>query len=136
MINSTFRPTHSSQFSSDVLNVYIISSEGLVNPLEEKVIDLLLTWDVLLQGVETLLIYGGDKNDKISLQVVHPNYGVVNEFCTNYCIDSSIVTQRLNTPCYTAKLEAGLKLRLLYKASEVPGIRDVKINWLLHKVLV
>jgi hypothetical protein len=136
MINSTTRPTHINQFSSDVMQINILSCEGAANPLDIKNIDLTLVDDVLVQGVETLLVYGADKNDKISLQVVHPIAGVVNQFCTDYFIDASMVTQRLNIPCYTAKLPAGLKLRLVYKASAAIGIRDIKVNWLLHKVLV
>lgn len=136
MINSTTRPTHSNQFSSDVMQIHILSCEGLVEPLEVKNIDLNLVDDILIQGLETLLIYGADRNDKICLQVVHPVVGVINEFCTDYFVDASTVSQRLNIPCYTAKLPAGLKLRLVYKASAALGTRDVKINWLLHKLTV
>ena len=133
---TTFRPRHENDFNSDAMQMNILSTQGLVNPSESKNIDLTLTDDCLLQGVEKLLVYNGDKNDVINLQVVHPIYGVINQFCTNFFIDSAKTDQLLSRPSYVAKLPAGLTIRVQYIASAALGQRDVKVNWLLHKVLV
>jgi hypothetical protein len=133
--NTTYDPQKSSDFEKSKLQ---FSGQSLYFETATMVTasqDLVLTDDYLLTG-GTLLVQGGDMHDQVYLQVVHPTYGVVNEFVTGFRITPDSVKQfdlQLN---YPAKLSAGLSLRCKYVASTALGLRDIAVNFFLHKVLV
>jgi hypothetical protein len=134
--NTTFKPLNDSEFNSGAMQINMQAVQGSVSPGEYTNIDLLLIEDHLLQGVAKLFVYNADKDDTIHLQVIHPVYGVVNQFATGLYINPQIVDQDIFIPNYTAKLPAGLSIRLVYLAANSGTTRSIKINWLLHKVLV
>lgn len=136
--NTKFRPNNQNSFDSDSQLLNLVSTQAVVEPNETKSIDLPITEDILLQGCEKFLVYDSHKDDKISLQIIHPATMQVvpnGQFATDLFIDPTVVNQNFTIPTYTAKLPAGLILRCVYKASAMGAQRDVRINWLLHKVL-
>lgn len=134
MINSTYDPQKVIDFEKGKLNFAGKSCIGTSLASEITNIDITLTEDHLLTG-GILIVKGGMMLDKISLQVVHPTAGILNEFVTQYrVIQDSNRQFELMLP-YPAKLFAGLILRCKYESSSEPSTRTIAINYLLHKVL-
>jgi hypothetical protein len=133
--NTTYNPEKVSDFEKSKLNFLgqSISESTLENTT--KNVDLTLTDDFLLTG-GVLMVKNGKMTDKVSLQIVHPVYGVVNEFVKEYrVVEDEQVQFKIDLP-YTAKLPAGLKIRCSYIASSELGERTFALNIFLHKVLV
>jgi hypothetical protein len=136
MIGSTFNADNESEFSGKALRLDIRSSSGVAEPGKKTSVDLALTDDVLLQGIAKFVVYGGNRADTVSLQVVHPLAGVVSQFASDFFVIENKQDQEVYIPNYTAKIPAGLILRCEYSAAPIGSPREIKINWLLHKVLV
>jgi hypothetical protein len=140
MQNSTYDPNKLADFEKTKLNLNGkgVYGESIVTDITipvETHIDLLLTDDVLFTG-GVLLVKGGHFEDKMSMQIVHPTYGVVNEFVTDFRIAEDTQKQFEMKNEYPAKLPAGLTLRIKYVPAPIVGVRDIAGNFILHKVLV
>jgi len=134
MINSTFRPTHKSQFQSNNVNFNGQSCFGSCEATQTTNTDLTMTDDHFLTG-GVLIIKNGKFGDKITLQVIHPTLGVVNQFVTNFGVISDSEFQFKMVEDYPAKIFAGLSLRVVYIATLELGTRSFCLNYDLHKAL-
>ncbi len=135
MNNSTYNPQKVSDFEKDKVqfsgqSVYaVVNSTGITN------VDLDLADDYLLTGGQ-FLVKNAKLGDTASLQIVHPTFGVVDQFVTNFrCSEDSHRQFDLQLP-YPSKLPAGLKIRLVYNCTDTLETREVAINYYLHKVMV
>jgi hypothetical protein len=143
MINSTFNPMSEYELSKDKLNFAGKSASGILSVEEvngsivanELAIDITLADDHLLFG-GSLAVKGGKFGDKVSLQVVHPQVGVLNEYITDYGIVEDQQKQFDIVNKYPAKIPAGLILRVKYIPCTEPGIRSITVFYPLHKVLI
>lgn len=135
MINSTYDPLKVIDFEKSKITFDGKSVLGSAVASETKNFDLLLADDYLITG-GVLKVKGAKFFDLATLQIVHPTYGVVNQFVTDYCMNEDTQLQlHLEIP-YPAKLIAGLLIRLVYKATADAGTRSIALNYQLHKVLV
>lgn len=128
------RFTHNEQFTSDNVAFAGKSISGVAVASEIKAVDLLLTADHCLTGC-LVLVHGAKIGDTTSLQIVHPTYGVVNTFATDWFMSSDRENQFILDLSYPANLAAGLTIRALYKATAEAGSRTIMINYLLHRVV-
>lgn len=134
--NTFYNPDNRSQFSKSSLMFAGKSISFQCADNSESNGDLLLTDDHLLTG-GILLVKNGNFSDEVSLQIVHPTLGVVNEFVSKYKIIEDETRQFMFDLDYPAKLSAGLSIRVFYKAANSnQSAREIAINLFLHKVLV
>jgi hypothetical protein len=140
MQNSTYNPETVKEFEKSKVSLSGQSAYGectvtditILTPVN---IDLTLVDDFLLTG-GTLIVKGGHMEDMVYMQVIHPLYGVVDEFISGFRILADSQKQfELSSP-YPAKLPTGLILRVKYVPFAWIGIRDIAINYMLHKILV
>ena len=96
---------------------------GCFSCTNSATVDYTLTEARLLDGAS--YVYEGSIGAKITLQVVHPQAGVVDEFVTDYYLLPH-ETIRL----YKAKLSAGLTIRLIFT-----GVGEFRGNLYLHEVV-
>jgi hypothetical protein len=125
---------HVDQFNSDAVQFAGASATGDAAENTNTNIDYTCPYDLCITGA-VMLVKGGVFGDKCSLQVVHPTYGVLNEFATDWAIAEDTQKQFELALEYPANLPTGLKIRLVYKANATAGTRKVAMNYLLHKVL-
>lgn len=94
-------------------------------------IDYVLTEERWINGVR-IIAKGAAWGDYLKFQVIHPTYGVLNEFGTKWYIDADNAKQGDVVVPYPAKIPAGLTIRLLYTSV---GTVDVNVyaNLYLHK---
>jgi len=132
--NTNYDPKKSSDFTKDDLQFsgQAIYFECLENT--ESFGELTLAEDFLLTGGD-LLVENGKIEDKIFLQIIHPTFGVVNEFVSGYRIMSDSVLQTKINSGYPAKLSAGLKIRCKYVAGAGTAARKIAVNLSLHRVM-
>jgi hypothetical protein len=133
--NTTYAPTNINEFNKSCLTFSGKSVSFDCEPNETEVCDLEMTDDCLLTG-GTLIVKGGNIKDNISLQVVHPTFGVVNEFVSKFGIIEDSQKQFDKQLNYPAKIFAGLKLRVSYESFNSGSTRSIVLNYDLHKVLV
>lgn len=133
--DTTYNPEKVSDFEKSKLNFAGKSISATVNENETVNADYTLADDMLMNG-GVLIVKEAKITDKVSLQIVHPIYGVVNEFVTDYRLaEDQQVQFNLELP-YPAKLATGLTIRCKYVASEEKATRIFALNILLHKVLI
>lgn len=94
-------------------------------------LDYTLSEERWIDGVELIqdnAIFG----DSVKFQVVHPTYGILDEFGSDWIIDASIGKQNPVILSYPAKIPAGLTIRIIYNSI---GNTDVwlGVNLRLHK---
>lgn len=135
MINSTYNPESITDFEKSKLNFAGKSCLGTSNASEITTIDLVLVDDHLLTG-GLLIVKNGKMPDMVTLQIVHPTYGVVNEFVTKYRVIEDSNKQFELVLEYPARLFAGLTVRCKYESSADVGERTIAVNYFLHKVLI
>lgn len=135
MINSTLKVTHISQFRSDLVNFNGQSAFGSCVASTLLPCDLTLTDDHFLTG-GSFVVKNGKFGDKVTLQVVHPTMGVLNQFVTNFGVQEDRQFQFEQIIEYPAKVFAGLILRVVYSATADIGTREFFINYALHKILL
>lgn len=135
MQGSTYDPQNVGDFEKGKLNFAGKSCLGTSNAGETTNVDILLADDMLMTG-GILIVKGGKMLDQISLQIVHPTYGVVNEFVTNYHVIEDSNRQFELLLQYPAKLATGLTIRCKFTSSADVGTRTIAINYLLHKILL
>lgn len=133
-INTLYNPEKTSDFVKSKLKFSGQSISSVAQTGETINADLSLSEDYLLTG-GVLIVKEAKISDRVSLQVVHPVYGVVNEFVTDYGMSEDQQVQFSLQLVYPAKLFAGLKIRCKYIASSDAGTRTFILNLLLHKVL-
>lgn len=128
------RFTHTSQFTSDAVKFSGASAAGDAVADETKNIDYAVPYDLCITGA-LVLVKGGNINDKVCLQIVHPQAGVLDEFVADWYMNEDRNDQFSIDLSYPANIPAGLIIRAVYKASSAAGTRDVRINYFLHKVI-
>lgn len=94
-------------------------------------LDYTLSEERWIDGVD-LIQNGAAIGDYVKFQVVHPVYGVLDEFGDSWFIDPSKGEQNPVILSYPAKIPAGLKIRVAYHSG---GQADVwlAVNLRLHK---
>lgn len=133
-INTTFNPKTINEFSKDHLEFAGQSLFLTANIDATTEQDLVLVDDMLLTGGE-LLVENGNIEDSIYLQVVHPTYGVVKEFVSDFKVAPDSVKQISLQVSYPSKLFAGLSIRCRYIAANSGTARKIAINLFLHRIL-
>lgn len=126
--NTAYNPESVSSFEKSKLNFDGKKTSSVI-PFGTTVdIDLLLAHDYLFTGA-IIDVVNNHVDDEIRIRVVHPTYGVVNEFIDWYARNFN---KELS---YPAKLPAGFSIRINYKSV---GASDVSLhaNFSLHKVLI
>jgi len=134
MQNSTYDPSADSEFSKKFINVDNKGVSGTATAGQSTNIDLTLADDDLLVGCQ-VLAQGSEFGDTCDFQVVHPQAGVLKQFCTDWGV-SSDKQEKINFDSkFPAKIPTGLILRLVYHSI---GTTDVKVlvNYKLDKILV
>lgn len=128
------RFTHIDQFNSDAVKFAGAAASGDVLALETKNVDYTVPFDVVLTGA-VVIVKNASIDDKISLHVAHPVAGIMETFVTDWFMaedDNQQFALQLN---YPANIPAGLIIRAVYKADGVQLTRQVRINYLLHRVI-
>lgn len=133
--NTQYNPQKTSDFVKDNLQFSGQSIYFECASSSESYSDLVLTDDYLITGGQ-LLVEGGNLQDKIFMQVVHPSLGVVNEFISGFRISIDTSLQLNLVLEYPAKLSAGLSVRCKYISNDTLGVRKIAANLFLHKVLI
>ena len=133
-INTTYNPEKTSDFVKSKLNFNGQAIRGEIEQGQTVTCDLTLTDDHLLTG-GVLIVKEAKFLDKVSLQIVHPQAGVVNQFVTDWGMSEDQQVQFSLNLEYPAKLAAGLTIRCKYEASNDPGQSSLVLNLRLHKVL-
>ncbi len=133
--NTLYNPTNINDFDKSKLSFSGKALSFTCDASQTSCADLSLTDDYLITG-GILLVKGGELNDLIYLQVVHPTLGVVNEFVTGFRIIEDQILQFNLQLNYPAKIFAGLSIRCKYVASDAfESTRSIALNLILHKVL-
>ncbi|TXH10650.1 MAG: hypothetical protein E6R04_04775 [Spirochaetes bacterium] len=128
------RFTNVDQFTSDNVAFAGAAASGDAVASETKNVDYSVPFDACLTGA-VVIVQGAKIDDKVSLQVVHPTYGVLNEFVTDWFMADDQSEQFALQLNYPANVPAGLTIRAVYKATADEGTRKVRINYFLHKVV-
>ena len=134
-VNTTYKPNHTLQFQADCLNFNGQSVFTTCVDSQTITADITMTDDHLLTG-GNFLVKGGKFGDRVKLQVVHPVAGVVNQFVTDFGVQSDSEFQFSLNLEYPAKIFAGLKLRVSYTSTSEVGTRNICLNYMLHKILI
>ena len=141
MINSTFNPASVNDYDKSKMQLAMVGVLGPFIAGTKTNIDLALTDDMLLDGIE-IFCKGHVFGDSITMQVVDINnvlgYGanlVLKQFCTNFLLSDDSQKQLFFQGHYPAKIYGGLYLRTVYSSTgNLNGV--VAANYMLHKVLV
>lgn len=128
------RFTHTSQFTSDAVKFAGKSAAGEAVADETKNIDYTVPYDLCITGA-VVVVKNASISDKVCLQVVHPQAGVLDEFVTDWYMNEDRNHQFTIDLDYPANIPTGLIIRAVYKASSTAGTRYVRINYFLHKVI-
>lgn len=132
--NTVYNPEKTSEFVKSKLNFNGQSIRGTVEPSQITEVDYTLADDHLLTG-GTLIVKEAKITDKVSLQIIHPTYGIINEFVKEYGVAEDQQVQFSLNLEYPAKLVTGLKIRCKYEASSDISVRQFVLNLRLHKIL-
>ena len=134
MQNTTFDPKNSNDFEKSKLNKDAKGVQGTALAGTSTTLDLALTDDILMAGGSVFLAKGAAQGDTVDFQIVHPTYGVVNQFITSWYLNPDTTKQEIPASNYPAKLKAGLTLRVVYHSV---GSTDVwfAINYNREKIL-
>ena len=85
-INTVFDPSNVNFFDKTKLNKDAQGLQMTVTAGTTGTIDLTLTMDIVVAGGSVLLAKGAAPGDYVEFQIVHPIYGVINQFITKwYC---------------------------------------------------
>lgn len=135
-----FNPATTSDFDKNKL---LFDAQGVsttITPNTTSNVDLTLTDDCLITGA-WLIISNSQNTDYLCFQIVDttgvtglPPGTVLNQFITNWYLDSSVNTQF--DMLYPAKILSGLTLRVVYTSTSSTISPLISINYKLHKVLV
>lgn len=131
--NTEFNPRKNSDFNKDDMEFNGSSIYFSCEPSATSYGEINLSDDHIVNG-GTLIVEGGDIEDRVSFQIVHPLAGVIKQFVTDYGVASDKFEMNLEIG-YPSKVPAGLKIRISYTASSKTGTRKILSNLLLHKIL-
>jgi hypothetical protein len=145
MINSNYNPSSIDSFEKTKVTANNQGAKGLALAGQSTNIDLALTDDHLLTGVN-LIAKGSAFGDTVSLQIVDalgtlpnglsfPVGTILNQFATVLNVPDDIQEKFNEDSGYPAKLYAGLTIRLIYTSVGTSDVQ-VAINYKLHKVLI
>jgi hypothetical protein len=132
--NTTFRPVHENEFTANGLNLNCLGVDGYPSSNASTNLDIELLDDNLLTGCE-IVCENPQKGDYWKLQVVHPSYGVVNQFGDKWFTGSISYRSKIIVP-YSAKLSTGLIIRAVYVSVNSTAPEYCAVNYFFHKVLV
>lgn len=94
-------------------------------------LDHVLAEERWIDGIEVHQI-GAAAGDNLMFQIVHPQAGVLDEFGSNWFIDSSTGKQNPVIVSYPAKIPAGLTIRTVYNSVGGSSVW-LGVNLRLHK---
>lgn len=127
--NTNFNPRNVNEFEKSKLNKDAIGVSETVPAGTTKDIDFTLSDDSLVMR-SVLLVDGGVKGDKWTMQIVHPVAGVVFQAVTDWLVDWTVVQQPIPLSNFPAKIFSGLKLRIKYTST---GANDVWVGLNIDK---
>ena len=144
MINSTYNPARIGDFDKNRLQVNDQCAMGTAIAGQSTSIDLAITDDHLLTGIQ-VLAKGTVFGDTITMEVVDvmgtlpnglsfPPNSVLNKFGTTLGIVDDTELKFNEESEYPAKIFGGLVLRVIYNSTGASNVA-VEINYKLHKVL-
>lgn len=150
MINSTYAPKRFEDLNADGCMLNEQGVQDTVTAGQTTFIDLTLTDDHLLTGLQ-ISANGTSFGDTINLQVVdkgsmlqnlygsaittmYPNYPVLRQFGTNIALCSDQQFKIEKEKMYPAKVIGGLTLRVIYHSIGSTNV-NVAVNYELHKVM-
>jgi hypothetical protein len=128
------RFTHIDQFTSDAVKFAGAAAGGDAVAGQTVNIDYVAPFDLVITGA-VVIVKNAKIDDLVSLQVVHPQAGVLDTFVTDWYVSETSDEQFALQLNYPANIPAGLILRAVYKANGTLATRQVRINYLLHKVI-
>lgn len=137
--NTTYNPPNVNSFVKSALN---FNAQGILATViagSVQNIDYQVSGDQLITGAY-VLVQNGSFGDHVSFQVVDtqglyaPPGTMLNQFVSNWYIQSDSELQADFEINYPAKILSGLTLRLIY-TSVGSNNPSVAINYLLHEVL-
>lgn len=133
--NTAFDPQNISLFEKSKLNKDAQGVSVTVTAGATVNLDLILADDCVIAGGTCFLAKGSAQGDTVDFQVIHPVYGMINQFVTSWFMDPDSTLQPVPTSNYPAKLFTGLTLRVVYHST---GSSDVwiAVNYNKEKVLV
>ena len=97
----------------------------------DRVLDVLVESDKWMEGVR-VMCSGQAEGDTLSMEIVHPVYGVVDTFGANVNIDPTTFMQINNKSKYWAKLLTGLTVRLSYHTTQTTDVK-LYVDFYFHK---
>jgi hypothetical protein len=133
-INTVFDPKNLNEFEKAKINKYGKGISATITAGTNQNIDFVLSDDFLMTGGSCIVI-GAEKGDYVDFQVIHPVYGVVNQFITEWYINPNQSQQEIPRSFYPAKLFAGLTLRVIYHSIGVANVW-IAVNYDMEKILV
>lgn len=131
--NTTYAPKSQDEFNSGCLNYAATGSTASISPNATTNIDLLLADDMVVTGIE-LVVTAPQAGDYMSMHVIHPTYGEVNQFGFNWYVGTESFRKDYQVR-YPAKIYAGMTLRAKYVSASATAPTFVAVNYFLHKVL-
>ena len=131
--NTTYAPTTQDNFNSGSLNYAGTGSTASITANATTNIDLLMADDMIITGME-LVCTAPQAGDYMTLHVVHPTYGEVNQFGFTWYMGTESFRKDYQVR-YPAKIYAGMTLRAKYVSVTGTAPTFVAVNYFLHKVL-
>lgn len=132
--NTLFDPKNLNEFEKSKLNKDAKGVSVTIPAGTTTNLDMTLAHDYLTTGGSCIVI-GAAQGDTVDFQVIHPVYGVVNQFITNWFINPTTSYQEIPTSFYPAKLPTGLILRVVYHSVGLANVW-IAVNYDLEKVLI
>lgn len=131
--NTTYAPRTQDDFNSGALNYAGTGATASVSPNASTNIDLTLTDDMIVTGVE-LVVSAPKAGDYMTLHIVHPTYGEINQFGYSWYMGTESFRKDYQVR-YPAKVYAGMTIRAKYVSVNSTAPTFVAVNYFLHKVL-
>jgi len=95
-------------------------------------LDLTLSQYRLFSGL-AFHVHGAEFGDTVHLEVCYPNGVTIQRFFDSWVVDHETPFQGVFQYPYTARLPAGLILRVVYNAVSSGGSRQLGVNYFLHR---
>lgn len=136
MQNSTFDPANIDQYVKGKNKKAAKGVSQTCEALETTNIDLLLTDDVLLAS-GSLTCIGATSGDKVHFQIIAvdgEDETIVDQYVTDWFINSTTAKQEVPRSSVPAKIPAGMVIRLVYVSTG--GDVWVAVNYDLEEILI
>lgn len=95
-------------------------------------VDMTLSQYRLFSGL-AFHVHNAEFGDTVHLEVCQPNGVPIQRFFDSWVVDPAISSQGVFQYPYTARLVAGLILRVVYNATAVGSDRGIGVNYFLHR---